>query len=134
MNIFPGPHNLVFRRIRRASIASTVPPIVVDVTSTEVESNVPATHFLTDVDGTESVASSGFLNMFERDLDVEAFPTRIDAPDTDAENDDESASCQTGSSEVHEVSNSEQEAESNLAIQSFSWAHNHCVVVCRVWT
>ena len=112
----PGPHNLVFRRIRRASTASTVPPTVVDVTSTEVESTMPATHLLTDVDGTESVASSGFLNMFERDLDVEAFPTRMDAPDTDAENDDESASCQTGASEVHEVSDSEQEeAESNLA-------------------
>ena len=112
----PGPHNLVFRRIRRASTATTVPPTVVDVTSTEVESNMPGTHLLTDVDGSESVASSGFLNMFERDLDVEAFPTRMDAPDRDGENDDESASCQTGASEVHEVSDSEQEeAESNLA-------------------
>ena len=54
----PGPHNLVFRRTRRASTASTVPPTVVDLTSTEVESNMPATHPLTDVDGTESVASS----------------------------------------------------------------------------
>ena len=77
---------------------------------------MPATHPLTDVDGTESAASSGFLNMFERDLDVEAFPTRMDTPDSDGGNDDESASCQTGASEVHEVSDSEQdEAESNLA-------------------
>ena len=77
---------------------------------------MPATHLVTDVDGTESVASSGFLNMFERDLDVEAFPTRMDAPDTDVENDDESASCQTGASEVHEVSDSGlEEAKSNLA-------------------
>ena len=77
---------------------------------------MPATHLLTDVDGTESVASSGFLNMFERDLDVEVFPTRMDAPESDGENDDESASCQTAASEVHEVSDSEQEeAESNLA-------------------
>ena len=100
----------MFRRIRRASTASTVPPTVVDVPSTEVESNMPATHPLTDVDLTESVASSGFL------IDVEAFPARMDAPDSDGEDDDESASCQTGASEVHEVSNSEQEeAESNLA-------------------
>ena len=55
----PGPHNLVFRRTRRAN---TVPPTVVDLTSAEVESNVPATHPLTEVDGTESAASSGFLN------------------------------------------------------------------------
>ena len=61
----PGPHNMVFRWTRRASIANTVPPIVVDVTSTEVESNMPATHLVIDMDGTESVASSGFLNIFE---------------------------------------------------------------------
>ena len=54
--------------------------------------------------------------MFERDLDVEAFPTRMDTLDSDGGNDDESASCQTGASEVREVSDSEQEeAESNLA-------------------
>ena len=52
-----------------------------------------------------------------RDLDVEAFPTRMDVPDRDGENNDESGSCQTGASEVDEVSDSEQEeAESNLAI------------------
>ena len=40
----------------------------------------------------------------------------MDAPDSDGENDDEGGSCQTGASEVHEVSDSEQEgAESNLA-------------------
>ena len=95
--------------------AGTVRPTVVDLTNTEVESHVPA-HLLTDVDGTESAASSGFLNMFERDLDVEAFPTRMDTPDSDGGNDDESASFQTGASEVHEVSDSEQEeAEFKLA-------------------
>ena len=41
-----------------------------------------ATHPLTDVDGTKNAASSGFLNMFERDLDVESFPTRKDTPDS----------------------------------------------------
>ena len=86
---------------------------MLDLTSTEVESNVPATHPLTDVDETESAVNSGFLNMFERDLDVEAFPSRWTLQTV---NDDENASCQTGASEVHEVSDSEQEeAESNLA-------------------
>ena len=63
---YPGPHNLVFRWTRRVSTASTVLPTVVDVTSTE-ESNMPATHPLTNVNGTDSVASSVFLNMFEAD-------------------------------------------------------------------
>ena len=99
--------------------AATVPPIVVDLTNTEVESHVPA-HLLTDVDGTESAASSGFLNMFERDVDVEAFPTRMDTPNNN-ENDDESVSFQTRASEIHEVSDSEQEeAKFNLATRIVS--------------
>ena len=32
--------------------------------------SVPETHLMTDSDGSESGANSGFLNMFARDLDV----------------------------------------------------------------
>ena len=57
----PGPHNLMFRRTRRVS---TAPPTLMDLTNTP----------LTDVDWTESAASSGFLNVFERDFDVYSRP------------------------------------------------------------
>ena len=36
----PGPHNLVHRPIRRANTGSTVPPTLVDVTSTECRSKL----------------------------------------------------------------------------------------------
>ena len=63
-----GPRTLFFRR-RRHDLDG-VSGTVVDPTSTMVDS-VPETHVMTDSDGSESGASSGFLNMFARDLDVE---------------------------------------------------------------
>ena len=63
----PGPRTLFFRR-RRHDLDG-VSGTVVDPTSTIVDS-VPETHVMTDSDGSESGASSGFLNMFARDLDV----------------------------------------------------------------
>ena len=72
----------------------------------------------------ESAASSGFLNMFEHDLDVEAFPTRIDGG-----NDDKSVSCQTGASKVHEVAFQNKMRPSPIwPPQSFSWVYEQCVV------
>ena len=62
-----GPRTLFFRRRRQDPDGSS--GTVVDPTSTMVDS-VPETHLMTDSDGSESGASSGFLNMFARDLDV----------------------------------------------------------------
>ena len=90
----------------------SLPFAVVDLTSTVVDSDVPATHPMTDSDGTGSVASSGFLNMFAWDLHTESVFTRIDTSEEDSGNDDESvASSRTGASEVHQHSVSEFEQE-----------------------
>ena len=125
----PGPHNLVFRRIRRASNASTVPPTVVDVTSTEVESNMAATHLLTDVDGTESVASLGFLNTFEYSRPgwtllrvMVRTMTRVRL-------------VRQGHPRFMRSAIQNKRRPSPIwPLQSFSWVHKHCVEVCRVWT
>ena len=85
---------------------------MVDLTSAVVDSDVPATHTMTDSDGTESVAGSGLLNMFAWDLHAEAIFTRIDTSEENSGSDDESvASSRTGASEVHQHSVSEFEQE-----------------------
>ena len=43
-----------------------------------VDSKILETHRLTESDGTESIASSGFLNMFGRDLERASVSVRAD--------------------------------------------------------
>ena len=96
----PGPNCLVFRR-RMSNISDTV----VDLTGTAVDSQAPATHLLTDSEGIDSIASSGFLNMFAEDLqegNAAVPPTKVDTQE-DVESDDESvASGRSGVSEFHD--------------------------------
>ena len=64
----PGPRNLFV-------VLGWVPVIeratVGDPSNTMVGSSTPETHLLTDSDDTESVASSGFVRMFARDLEAD---------------------------------------------------------------
>ena len=109
---------LVFRRTRRAN---TVPPTVLDLTSTAVESDVPATHpfFCTDVDETESAASSGTGSR-----------CRHSRPG----NDDESASCQTGHPRfMRSVIQTKRRPSPILPPQSFSWEHKLMIDLVEVW-
>ena len=98
----PCPHCLVFRRRHQGRSVSS--DAVVDLTGTAVDSDAVARHLLTDSEGTESIASSGFLNMFAEDLqlgDSAVRPTRVDTQE-DVESDDESvASGRSGVSEFH---------------------------------
>ena len=107
----PGPRTLFFRR-RRHDLDG-VSGTVVDPTSTMVDS-VPETHVMTDSDGSESGASSGFLNMFARDLDVGGQgPILHDSQENLGEEHtgDDSASSRDGASEVEDDSISAHESQ-----------------------
>ena len=56
----PGNRNLIFRRPRRARSAVLESGRMVEPATTMVDSEILETHRLTESDGTESIASSGF--------------------------------------------------------------------------
>ena len=73
---------------------------MVEPANTVVDSEILQTHRLTESDGTESFASSGFLNMFGRDLERASVSVRADT-EQDVMDDDESlVSGRSGASDV----------------------------------
>ena len=73
---------------------------MVEPANTVVDSEILQTHRLTESDGTESIASSGFLNMFGRDLERASVVVRADT-EQDVMDDDESlVSGRSGASDV----------------------------------
>ena len=84
-----GPSNVIFRRPRRARSAFVESDRMVEPANTVVDSEILQTHRLTESDGTESIASSGFLNMFGRDLERASVSARVDT-EQDVMDDDES--------------------------------------------
>ena len=85
---------------------------VVDPTSID---SVPETHLMTDSDGSESGASSGFLNMFARDVDVGMLaPILHDSQENmggEHTGDDSETSSGDGASELEDDSASAHESQ-----------------------
>ena len=96
----PGNRNLIFRRRRRARSAVVESDRMVELANTVDDSEILEAHRLTESDGTESIASSGFLNMFGRDLERASVSVRADT-ERDVMDDDESlVSGRSGASHV----------------------------------
>ena len=108
----PFPRTLFFRRRRQDPDGCS--GTVVDHTSTMVDS-VHETHLMTDSGGSERGASSGFLNMFARDLDVGGqAPILHDSQEDMGEEhtgDDSVTSSRDGASELEDDSASAHESK-----------------------
>ena len=74
----PANRNLIFRRPRRARSAVLESDRMVEPANTMINSEILETHRLTESDGTESIASSGFLNIFGRVLERASVSVRAD--------------------------------------------------------
>ena len=95
-----GNRNLIFRRPRRARSAVVDGDRMVEPGNTVVDSEIFQTHRLTESDGTESIASSGFLNMFCRDLERASVSVRADTVQDVVDDDESLVSGRSGASDV----------------------------------
>ena len=99
-----GNRNLIFRRPRRARSAVLESDRMVEPSNTMIDSEIPETHRLTESDGTESIASSGFLNMFGRDLERASVSVRADTERDVTDDDRDVESLVSGRSGASDVS------------------------------